>query len=155
MSKITKIGPAGLALIKSSEGFSAIPYVDPATGNLPITCGYGSTHKIDGTKFKLNDKAISEKEGEKLLLATLHTYEQAVDACCVDTLTQNMFDSLVSLVYNIGPANFKSSTLVKKINKDINDPTIPAEFLRWNKAAGKVMKGLTIRRQKESVLFVS
>jgi lysozyme len=61
----------------------------------------------------------------------------------------------VSFCYNLGPANLKSSTLLKKANVNPNDPTIAQEFLKWNKAGGKALKGLTKRRQAESDLYFS
>ncbi len=65
----------------------------------------------------------------------------------------NQFDALVSFCYNVGPANLKSSTLLKKVNINPNDPTIKNEFLKWTKAGGKVLKGLVTRRTAEAELY--
>jgi lysozyme len=51
--------------------------------------------------------------------------------------------------------NLKSSTLLKKVNANPNDPTIAAEFLKWNKANGRALKGLTNRRIAEADLYES
>jgi len=80
-------------------------------------------------------------------------FEQYVDSYCVDTLTQNQFDALVSFCYNVGPVNLKNSTLIKKVNKNPNDPTIKDEFLKWVKANGKTLKGLVTRRTAEFELY--
>jgi lysozyme len=78
-----------------------------------------------------------------------------VDSYCVDTINQNQFDALVSFCYNVGPGNLKSSTLLKKVNANPNDPTIRTEFLKWNKGGGKVLAGLTRRRTAEANLYFS
>ena len=155
MSKITKIGQKGIDLIKKFEGFSAKPYPDPGTNGIPYTIGYGATFYPDGKKVTMSDKLLTESEGIDLLKHTLNKFEQYVDSYCIDTINQNQFDALVSFCYNVGPANLKSSTLLKKVNINPNDPTIKDEFLKWNKAAGKVLKGLTTRRQAESNLYFS
>ncbi len=155
MNKITKTGKAGLQLIMDSEGFSPDPYPDPATNGLPITIGYGSTRWENGDKITLKSPSITQLQARNLLAKTISVYENAVDAYCIDTINQNQFDALVSFVYNLGATNFKSSTLLKKINKNPNDPTIKDEFLKWNKAAGKIMKGLTKRREAEAKLYFS
>jgi lysozyme len=151
--KVTTINKEGLDLIKSFEGFSSKPYVDPATGGVPITIGYGSTRYADGSKVKLTDPAIPKEVAEKLLANTMTHYESEVDAMAVDTLNANQFSALVSFCYNCGPANLKSSTLLKKVNINPNDPTIADEFKKWNKGDGKVMAGLTKRRLAESELY--
>ena len=152
MSKITKIGSKGLELIKQFEGFSSKPYLCPA--GVP-TIGYGSTRYADGRKVSMSDNPINEAGATSLLANTLGQYEQAVDAYCVDTINQNQFDALVSFAYNLGNGNLKSSTLLKKVNANPNDPSIKDEFLKWNKAAGKVLSGLTKRREAERDLYFS
>jgi len=152
--KITKIGTAGLKLIQDSEGWSSKPYPDPATGGIPYTIGYGNTFYEDGTKVKLTDEPITKERGLELLKMTLHSFERHVDSLTRDDINQNQFDALCSFCYNLGPTNLKSSTLLRLINEN-PDNVIPItqNFLKWNRAGGKVMKGLTIRRQKEAELF--
>jgi lysozyme len=150
--KITKIGTKGLDLIKSFEGLKLKPYLCPA--KVP-TVGYGSTFYENGKKVKITDPSITEQRASKLLLDSLKGFERYVDSYCRDDINQNQFDALVSFCYNLGPANLKSSTLLKKANVNPNDPTIAQEFLRWNKAGGRALKGLTKRRQAESNLYFS
>ena len=69
-------------------------------------------------------------------------------------LNQNQFDALVSWVYNLGPANLQASTLLKVLNAG-DYAGVPAQIMRWNKAGGKVLEGLTRRRQAEADLFVN
>lgn len=150
--KITKIGTKGLDLIKSFEGLKLKPYLCPA--NVP-TVGYGSTFYENDKKVKLTDPSITEQRASELLLDSLKGFERYVDSYCRDDINQNQFDALVSFCYNLGPANLKSSTLLKKANVNPNDPTIAQEFLKWNKAGGRALKGLTKRRQAESDLYFS
>ena len=150
--KITKIGTKGLDLIKSFEGLKLKPYLCPA--NVP-TVGYGSTFYENDKKVKLTDPSITEQRASELLLDSLKGFERYVDSYCRYDINQNQFDALVSFCYNLGPANLKSSTLLKKANVNPNDPTIAQEFLKWNKAGGRALKGLTKRRQAESDLYFS
>jgi len=152
MAKITKIGQKGLDLIKSFEGLYLKPYLCPA--NVP-TIGYGNTFYENGNKVTLKDPIITEARAIELLMSELGMYEQKVDSYCIDTINQNQFDALVSFCYNVGPGNLKSSTLLKKVNANPNDPTIRTEFLKWNKGGGKVLAGLTKRRTAEANLYFS
>ena len=150
MTKITKTGQKGIDLIKQFEGFSSKPYLCPA--KVP-TIAYGATFYPDGKKVTMNDKLLTESQGVDLLKNMLSSFEKYVDSYCVDTINQNQFDALVSFCYNLGPANLKSSTLLKKVNANPNDPTIKGEFLKWTKASGKVLKGLVTRRTAEAELY--
>ena len=150
--KITKIASKGLDLIKSFEGLKLKPYL--CSANVP-TIGYGNTFYENKAKVTLKDSSITEQRAVELLAWSLKGFEQYVDSYCVDTITQNQFDALVSFCYNLGPANLKSSTLLKKVNANPNDPTIRAEFLKWNKAGGRALAGLTRRRTAEADLYFS
>lgn len=150
--KITKIASKGLDLIKSFEGLRLKPYL--CSANVP-TIGYGNTFYENKAKVTLKDPAITEQRAIELLAWSLKGFEQYVDSYCVDAITQNQFDALVSFCYNLGPANLKSSTLLKKVNANPNDPTIRAEFLKWNKAGGRALAGLTRRRTAEADLYFS
>ena len=150
MTKITKIGQEGIDLIKKFEGFRSAPYKCPA--GIP-TIGYGATFYTSGKKVTLSDKVITEKEGCTLLKYMLMSFEQYVDSYCVDTITQNQFSALVSFCYNLGPSNLKSSTLLKKINANPNDPTIKDEFMKWTRGGGRVLPGLVKRREAEANLY--
>jgi len=150
MSKITKTDAAGIELIKKFEGFMSKPYKCPA--GVP-TIGYGATFYPDGKKVTMSDKSITVQEGTTLLASMLTTFEQYVDSYCIDSINQNQFDALVSFCYNLGPNNLKSSTLLKKVNLNPKDQSIRAEFMKWNKAGGRVLKGLTTRRTAEADLY--
>lgn len=143
----------GLALIKHSEGFRDKAYPDPATGGKPYTIGNGTTVYPSGVPVKLGDK-VTEQQADSYLRNDVKKFEAAVSNAVKVKLTQGQFDALVSFTYNLGPANMASSTLIKKMNAgDVKGAA--DEFLRWNKAAGKVMAGLTTRRAAERALFLS
>ena len=147
-----KVSKAGLDLIKSFEGFSSKAYPDPATGGKPYTIGHGTTVYPDGKLVKLGD-ICTAKQAEQYLIHDCELFEATVNKCAPN-VNQNQFDALVSLCYNIGSANLQNSTLIKKLNRgDIAGAA--DEFLKWNKAAGRVMVGLTRRRQAERKLFLS
>jgi lysozyme len=150
--KITKLSQRGLELIKSFEGLKLKPYVCAGGIN---TIGYGNTYYTNGKKVTLQDKPITIQEAEELLKLSVSTYEKAVDSFCRDDISQSQFDALVSFAYNVGTGNLQKSTLIKKVNANPQDTTIRAEFMKWNKAAGKVLLGLTRRRTAEANLYFS
>ena len=150
--KVNAISEKGLNLIKQFEGFLAKPYKCPA--GIP-TIGYGATYYPNGLKVTMSDKAITEGQASTMLMNMLRTYEKSVDSFCRDDINQNQFDSLCAFSYNVGINALKNSTLLKKVNKNPNDPTIRAEFLKWNKANGRALNGLTNRRIAEADLYES
>lgn len=150
--KITKLSQKGLDLIKQFEGLSLTPYLCPA--NI-VTIGYGNTYYPNGNKVKLTDPAITQIVAESFLKHSLSTYEKAVDSFCRDDISQSQFDALVSFAYNLGTGALQKSTLIKKVNANPKDLTIKDEFLKWNKANGRVLAGLTKRRQAEANLYFS
>ena len=150
MSKITTTGIAGIDMIKRFEGFRSAPYKCPA--GIP-TIGYGATFYTSSKKVTMTDKPITESEAASLLRYMLKSFEQYVDSYAIDTITQNQFDALVSFCYNLGPSNLKSSTLIKKVNANPNDPAIRVEFMKWTKAGGRTLAGLVKRREAEANLY--
>ena len=148
--KITKASKEALQLIKKFEGFCAQPYMCPAS--VP-TIGYGATFYEDGKKVQMDDPSITEQRATQLLQNVLKTFEKHVDSYTRDDITQYQFDALVCFSYNVGVGALKSSTLLKLTNTNPSNPLIKNEFLKWNKAAGKVLKGLTTRRQAEAELY--
>lgn len=142
----------GYLFITKHEGLSLKPYLCPA--KIP-TIGYGNTYYSDGKRVTLLDKDITKQQAFDMFKEIANRFAKRVDELVITELTQNQFNALVSFAYNVGTGNFSSSTLLKKINKNPNDLTIKAEFLRWNKAGGKVLNGLTKRRNEEADLYFS
>ena len=98
---------------------------------------------------------ISKSSCEKILKEKLITFEKAVNTSVSVSLTQNQFDALVSLAFNIGIAKFKKSTLLKKVNMKADDKTIAKWFSAYNRGGGKVLSVLTNRRKREVKLFLN
>ena len=143
-----KTGTRGKKLIKSFEGFRAIAYICPA--GVP-TIGYGTT-RINGSRVKEGMKITSD-EAEVFLEQDLKVFEDAINHNVLVEINQNQFDALVSFVYNVGIANFKKSTLLKKLNKGYYEEA-SNQLLRWTRAGGKVLNGLVRRREAEKELFL-
>ena len=144
-----KLGSKGFNLIKEFEGCKLLVYKCSAG---VWTIGWGSTYYENGTRVKEGDK-ITQERADELFLNTLQPYVECVNKNLKTKVSQNKFDAMVSLTYNIGCGGFKRSSVLKKTNINPNDPSIANSFLLWNKANGKVIKGLKRRREKEGELF--
>lgn len=147
-----RISVAGINLIKEREGFRSHPYLDG--GGVP-TIGFGSTRYPDGRHVTMRDKPITRSQADELFVHTLGEYETTVNNCVRKPVTQPQFDALVSLCYNIGCGAFRLSTLVRMLNSGFSTKACADQFLRWNKDNGKVVAGLTERREIEMKLFLS
>lgn len=145
-----KTSDKGLSLIQQFEGFRAKPYKCPA--GVP-TIGYGATYYPDGRRVTMADRPVSEADATAMLRSMLASYEAGVDRYVSVPLTQGQFDALVSFAYNLGLSALKSSTLLRLLNlRDYAGAA--AQFGRWNRAGGKVLPGLTRRREAERQMFV-
>ena len=89
------------------------------------------------------------KTAEELLIKDLASTVACVNRVVKVALTQNQFDTCVSLAFNIGVTAFSKSTLVRRLNET------PLQFLRWNKFKRKTLAGLTGRRKVEKKLFIT
>ena len=138
-----KVSQECVNLVKFFEGFEAKAYLCPAN---VWTIGYGRTRNV-----KEGDM-INELQAERDLLEELEEFGHRVLNTVQVPLEQNEFDALTSLTYNLGVGNLQSSTLLKKLNSGDKN-SVPSEMLRWNKAAGKVLAGLTRRREAEAKLW--
>lgn len=143
----------GINLIKSFEGLELKAYPDPATGGKPYTIGHGTTIYPSGMPVKLGDTCTAQQAMD-YLRNDLKKFENGVNNLVKVKLSQGHFDALVSFAYNLGLGNLGSSTLLKKLNAG-DYLGASNELLRWDKAAGKVMAGLTRRRQAERQMFLS
>ena len=142
----------GIALLKKHEGLRLTAYPDPASGGEPWTIGYGTTSRAGVGKVTRGMK-ISQAQAEDMLRRSLVGYEQGVLKAITRTPTQNQFDAMVSLAYNIGVGAMSKSSVIRHFNAN-DDVKAGGAFLLWNKAAGKVMPGLTRRRAEERALFL-
>jgi len=139
----------GVDLITSFEGKRTNAYDD---GVGVWTIGIGTTVYPNGVKVKQGDTCTLE-QAKSYFKHDLAKFEKTVNESVTVPLSQNQFDALLSLTYNIGSGAFKGSTLLKRLNKG-DCQGAADQFLVWNKAKGKVLDGLTRRRQAERALFL-
>ena len=135
----------GLQLIKKHEGLRLRAYQCPA---MVWTIGYGHT----GTARK--GLVITEAKANELLMEDVQWAEGEVLRMNV-RLTQNQFDALVSLVFNIGVGAFRRSSARRLIIANVGDPAIGPAIKLWKKAKGRVLPGLVRRRDDEATLYFS
>lgn len=141
---------AAFDTIKRFEGCKLAAYPDPGTGNDPWTIGWGATgpgisRGVTWTQPQADDRLESD----------VTKFALGVDALLQGKpTTQPQFDAMVSFAFNVGLGNLKTSTLLS-MHLAGNYQGAAAQFLRWNKAAGHVMAGLTKRRQAEAALYAS
>lgn len=144
--KTMTLSTNGLNLIKSFEGLSLKACKAVSTEKY-YTIGYGHY----GADVKAN-QTITEAEALALLKKDCTTFVSAVNEAVTVGVTQNQFDAMVSLAYNIGVSAFKNSDLVKFLNAG-KPWAATAEFPLWRKSGGAILAGLQNRRQKEMSLF--
>jgi len=152
-----------LDMIKHHEGVRQRPYRCPAR---LWTVGVG--HVIDPAHIRVPyadrmalelpkewDRTLSLEEVDKLLQTDLDRFEVGVLRLCPASSTnKGHFEALVSFAFNVGLGNLQSSTLRMKYNRGDYSGAAD-EFLKWDKAGGKILSGLTKRRQDERSLFLA
>jgi len=151
-----------IEMIKHHEGVRTTPYRCPA---LLWTVGVGRVIDPNHIKVKLEERknlpipdgwnrTFSMEEVDKLLAEDLARFESGVQRLCSGGLTTGRFGALVSFAFNVGLGNLQNSTLRMKHNRGEFE-SAAEEFLKWNKAGGKELKGLTTRRKDERALYLS
>lgn len=139
-----KTSQKGIDLIKRFEGFSPTAYLCPAG---VWTIGYGHTAGVS------EGDSVDEDTAEDFLREDLADAEGAVGKYVKVPLKQWQFDALVSFAFNLGAGNLYSSTLLKKVNRNPDDPAIRQEFGKWVHAGGRVLPGLVERRKAEADMY--
>jgi lysozyme len=139
------ISQKGIDLIKSFEGCHLKAYKDPIG---ILTIGVGHTGNVK------EGQVITQAQADDILRKDLKRFVEGVEELVKVTISQSQFDALVSFAFNVGLGNLEKSTLLKLVNKrDFSGASL--EFLKWDKADGKVLKGLTKRREAERKLFTT
>lgn len=148
-----QLAPGPLQDIKRWEARGGIPELEAYLDDAGVpTIGFGTTRGV-----KMGQR-ITAKQAEEMLLRDVREACNTVDSAVRVTLNDNQFGALVSLVYNIGSAAFRASTLLRKLNNADYD-SVPAEMMRWNKITDpvtrrkRVLPGLTNRRAAEIGLW--
>jgi lysozyme len=147
------ISKKGIEFIIAFEGVRTKPYL--CSANVP-TIGIGTIIYPNGLKVSMTDKPITLDQAKEYLNHDLQKFVKGVVSLIGNTkLNQNQFDALVSFAYNCGLGNLKASTLLKLVKALPTSDAIYNQFLRWNKAGGKEISGLTRRRKAEAELYYS
>lgn len=133
-------------LCKRFEGLRLHAYRCPAG---VWTIGYGHTRDVKP------GQTITEEQADALLDQDLGICSRQVRQMVNVRITQNQVEALTDFVFNLGPGNFKGSILLRKINRDPDDPTIRDEFAKWVKSNFEVLPGLVARRAAEAELYFS
>lgn len=140
------LSAAGFIGIVSDEGFTERAVV-PVPGDR-FTVGFGSTFWENGAPVKNTDKVAPVRA---LHLAHAHlTKEESRMRACIGAvpLHQHEYDAIISWSYNVGSGAACGSTLVKKLKA--RDYTGACnELMRWRLVAGREVRGLTLRRERE------
>ncbi|KYC37302.1 lysin [Scytonema hofmannii PCC 7110] len=154
----TSLPNCGVELIKRFEGCFLDAYPDPLTNREPITIGWGSTKKLDGSAWHLGE-SISQKEADELLIHQLERnyLPDLAKIPCWGELNTNQQGALLSFGYNLGSKfygapNFNSMTTVLQ-NRDWSK--IRETFIKYRNPGTNVEKGLLTRRQAEAELFLT
>ena len=152
--EIKQASQEGIDFLMNEEGCVLHPYKDQVGIS---TIGIGNTYYEDGTRVKMTDAPITKDRAIYLFRNVLQYYENTVWSITRDDITQNMFNALLSLCYNIGPAAFKASTVVKLVNKNPIDQAISNAFYMWRFTTVDGIKKpiLAGRRKRESKLYFS
>lgn len=145
-------------IIKNFEACKLAAYPDPRTGGLPITIGYGSTRKLDGSAFKLGDK-ITKSEAEELLITQLRKQyiPRIARVPFWNEMPQNKKVALISFGYNLGKdfyGHVKFQTITKQLAAR-EWKKIPDTLKLYSNPGSRVHDGLLARREKEGKLWVA
>ena len=143
VEKIMIISTAGVDLLTHFEGLRLEAYQDSVG---VWTIGYGHTKGV------IPSMKITESQAGNLLKTELIEYQNYINSMVKVGLSQCEYDALVCWVYNLGPTNLSSSTLLTLLNQGVK-LQIPKQIRRWNKAGGRVLKGLVRRREAEALMF--
>jgi len=146
--KLKQTNQHGRCLIGSAEGLRLEAYLDGSIW----TIGWGTT-KINGHPVQEGMK-ITREQAAAYFNHDIAIFEQEVCDLVKVPLTNNQFAAIISLYYNIGGNLFRTSTLLKKLNKG-DYAGAAKEFDRWVYSGGKVLPGLVARRAKEKELFLT
>lgn len=145
------INKAGLDLIKVFEGFRSAAYIDPVG---VLTIGYGTTAAAGVGIVPQLGMRITEAQAEAYLARALDKFGAQIRPHITAPINENEWAAFMSLAYNIGPGAFAKSSALRKFNEGDKRGAANA-ILLWNKAGGRVMKGLDRRRAAERALFLT
>ena len=140
-----KLDESGYSELHKREGLRTKPYLD--TRGVP-TISLGVTYYPNGRKVTMQDKPLTIEEAERLGKVIADRFAAEVTTLIKSKVNQNQFNALVSIAYNIGINGFKTSSFLKLVNKNPNDPKIKDAIMLWTKN-----KELIWRRKSEVIQY--
>lgn len=155
MSRVKKSGAIAAAVTTvfiGVEGLKLYAYPDPATKSYPWTACIGETRLPDGSPIRPG-MTFTLDQCKAMLIARADEFGNAIERCVPSLLAAPAprYVAHLSLAYNIGPGAYCKSSVARLQNAGQTRASCDA-FLKWNKAAGMVMRGLTRRREHERAM---
>ena len=144
------LNKASIDLIKRWEGCKLKSYKCPAG---VWTVGYGLTSRAGFIEVG-PDTTITQAEADWYLEQVIEKFLAEIKPAITADINENELGAFTSLAYNIGPTGFRKSSALRHFNAGDKD-RVPKSMRMWNKAGGKVVKGLVNRREAEVDLFLS
>lgn len=157
-----QITQAGIDLLHRFEGLHRVVGDRVVAYRCPAgvwTIGFGNTRVFSNATRQ--ERAVREHDSLTIPQAHgvfrhfLKSFESGVDRLVTSDVTPEQFSALVCFAYNVGLGNLGKSTLLKMVNEDPNNTEIREQFMRWDKAGGRPLRGLTRRRAAEADLYYS
>jgi lysozyme len=148
----------GVNLIKEFEGCHLKAYYDPLTGGLPITIGWGSTRRKDGTRFMIGNKITQDEADDLLYFQLRREFLPALQKIPYwSEMNDNQRGALLSFAYNLG-AGFYGGTnfnTITKVLKNKEWDKVPDALYLYRNPGSNVEAGLARRRKAEGKLWSS
>lgn len=158
MTQVRTVNKKTMDLIESFESLHRVgndgliyPYHD-MLGYPTIGIGHLLSKVVNENLSKY--PPITKEDAYKLHTQDVNVFSLGVSKMIIVPTTDNQFGAIVSLAFNVGLGNLKTSTLIRKLNQKNPISDIANEFLKWNKGGGKIIAGLTRRRIAERELFL-
>jgi lysozyme len=145
-----QINQRGIELLHHFEGCRLTAYLCPAN---VWTIGWGNTRYENGQPVRQGERITQQRADELFTNILNRDFVAFANRVITSNVNQNQFSAIVSFAYNVGNGNLQRSTLLRLVNANPNNALIRNEFMRWNRAGGRELAGLTRRRTAEADLY--
>jgi lysozyme len=145
-----QINQRGIELLHHFEGCRLTAYLCPAN---VWTIGWGNTRYENGQLVRQGERITQQRADELFTNILNRDFVSFANRVITSNVNQNQFSAIVSFAYNVGNGNLQRSTLLRLVNANPNNTLIRNEFMRWNRAGGRELAGLTRRRTAEADLY--
>ena len=148
----------GVDLIKEFEGCHLKAYYDPLTGGLPITIGWGSTRRKDGTRFMIGNKITQEEADDLLYFQLRREFLPSLQKIPYwNEMNENQQGALLSFAYNLGAGFYGSPNFntITRVLREKKWSEVPKALELYRNPGSSVEAGLLRRRRAEGALWSS